>query len=406
MKKFAVIGFTIVMLICVTLFLMLPLLGGKHPLYSGKALSKEAQNLVDAAFSDLPEEWLDYHVHVVGMGTDDLFVNPKMQSLWNPYQYYRYLVYLRASGITDVTKANEQYIARLKALRGQFPKPGKMHLLAFDKFYERNGDVNIDETEFYVSNDYVYTLAQKDPSWFVPVISVHPYRKDALESIKVWHQKGVRFIKWLPNAMGMDPMDESLEPFYRLVKDLDMVILTHVGEEVAVDAAAHQAYGNPLRWRKALSIGTKVIFAHAGSLGTCEDFESRDSSGVSPEVDCFDLTVRLLKEDKYRNNLFADISSITSFNRKEKVIETLLSDEDLQKRLVNGSDYPIPAINAMVFMHQLVGRGFISKENVKYLKEIYYYNPLIFDFVLKRTLVSPQSGKNFDTNIFLHHEAL
>lgn len=406
MKKFSIFGLIIAIILCAVPILMLPFLGGEHPAYKDKALSQEAQSLIDAAFKDLPEEWLDYHVHIVGMGTEDLFVNPKMQSLWHPYQYYRYLVYLRASGIKDKHKANEQYVARLKALRAQFPKSGKMHLLAFDKFYEPNGDVNLDETEFYASNDYVYKLVKESPNLFIPVISIHPYRKDALEALKAWHQKGARFIKWLPNAMGMDPMDEKLEPFYRLVKDLDMVILTHVGKEIAVDAEAHQAYGNPLRWRKALSMGTKVIFAHAGSLGTCEDFESKESSGLSPEVDCFDLAVRMLEDDKYRNNLFADISSTTSFNRKEKVLETLLSSEALQKRLVNGSDYPIPAINAMVSTQLLVSRGFISAEQATHLKEIYYYNPLIFDFVLKRTLRSPQSGKGFGVEIFVRNKEL
>ena len=34
------------------------------------------------------------------------------------------------------------------------------------------------------------------------------------------------------------------------------------------------------------------------------------------------------------------------------------------------------------------------------LNEVYEYNPLLFDFVLKRTLRSPDTGKPFATKVF------
>jgi hypothetical protein len=35
--------------------------------------------------------------------------------------------------------------------------------------------------------------------------SIHPYRKDALEELATWGKLGVRVVKWLPPAMGIDP---------------------------------------------------------------------------------------------------------------------------------------------------------------------------------------------------------
>lgn len=393
MKKFfATIGLFILILLAFP-FVLLPYLAGKH---HNKPLSIEAQHLVSKAFIDIDVPWVDIHFHWVGMNTEDLFVNPKMKSFKNPMQYYRYLVYKRAIGITDEEKANEQYDDRVKSLLRQFPKPGRTYVLAFDKYYEPDGTVNLDETEFYVSNAIVEKLADAQPDLFAPIVSVNPYRPDALAQLSHWHEKGVRIIKWLPNAMGIDPEDDALLPFYEKVKALNMAILAHVGIELAVESAAHQSFGNPLKWQKALDLGTKVIFAHVGSLGQCTDTQQPDL----PEVDCFDLAMRMLSEPRYKNNLFADISSTISTNRKSNILQTLLERTDLHARLINGSDYPIPAINLMVSTRLLAHRRLITQEEARLLTDIYKVNPLLFDFVLKRTLRSPETGKRFATSIF------
>jgi len=50
---------------------------------------------------------------------------------------------------------------------------------------------------------------------------------------------------------------------------------------------------------------------------------------------------------------------------------------------VNGSDYPLPAINMVVHTKKLVKMGFITSKERKILNEIYDYNPLLFDMLLK-----------------------
>ena len=58
----------------------------------------------------------------------------------------------------------------------------------------------------------------------------------------------------------------------------------------------------------------------------------------------------------------------------------------LHPRLVNGSDYPLPAIDPVIRTGQLVEEGFLSARERPWINEIYDYNPITFDFVLKRRL--------------------
>ncbi|MBK8394598.1 MAG: hypothetical protein IPL26_05040 [Leptospiraceae bacterium] len=45
----------------------------------------------------------------------------------------------------------------------------------------------------------------------------------------------------------------------------------------------------------------------------------------------FDLFMRLMDDPKYKANLFADISAVIQFNRDKKVLETLLTRQDLNQ---------------------------------------------------------------------------
>lgn len=410
MKKAIIICFTLLVIIISLPIVMLPYLTGQPRDYNStdnleNTLSLEAQSLVQTAFHDLEFEWVDYHIHLLGLGTEQTYANPKMLDWHNPVQLYRYKVYMKASGIEDEKSANKQYLDRLSQLIADFPKPGKSYLLAFDKFYTSDGKVNAEETEFYISNQYLDQTVKNYPDKFLPMISVHPFRPDAIEQLKAWREKGVRFIKWLPNAMGMDPSDPKLSDYFAQVKKLDMVILTHTGIELAVDTAENQDLGNPLRWRMALDMGVKVVFAHVGSLGACLNLEDKNQSDMQ-KVPCFDLALKMMSEEKYQNNLFADISAVASVNRKSNVLPTLLARKDLHHRLVYGSDYPIPAINVMVSTKLLASRGLLTDDEAKQLTEIYSYNSLLFYFVLNRTLHHPETGDKFPVSLFYRNSRI
>ena len=370
-----------------------------------KKISPDAQALINKAYADIDDgQTMDYHVHIVGLGTGGTgaYVNPSMQSLLYPVKYLQFSVYKSSSGITDIDNADAQYVERLVRLIKAIPNRGKFRILAFDKSYSETGAPIEDKTEFYTPNRYVMELAARYPDLFVPAISIHPYRKDAVERLDYWAKRGAKLIKWLPNSMAIDASSPILDSYYDAVKRNNMVIHTHVGEEKAVEAEADQKYGNPLRFRRALDHGAKVIMAHVASLGTSIDLDDPEKR----EVSNFDLFLRLMDEKKYEGLLFGEISAITQANRLPVPLATMIERRDLHSRLVDGSDYPLPAVNVVIRTSALVSAGFITSQERLLLNEIYDINPLLFDFVLKRTLRHPESGAQFPPGIFLKHADL
>lgn len=367
-------------------------------------IGAKAGDLIKRSFDDIdPARLVDYHTHVAGIGKGtDAFVNPKMLAWRHPLHRLKFKVYLSAGAVTDVDNADAQIVERLVRLITNIDGYGKHRLLAFDRNYDRDGTANLAKTEFYVSNDYIFTLANQHPDCFEPVISVNPYRDDALVELERGAKRGVQMVKWLPNAMGIDPADELCDPFYQKMKELGLVLLSHGGEEKAVEAEEDQRLGNPLLLRRALDHGVKVIVAHCAGLGDNEDLDSPERKRVPN----FDLFLRLMDEKRYEGILFADISAMTQYNRTGRPLTTILQREDLHERLVNGSDYPLPAINVLIRTRTLHKQGYITPEQRLCLNEIYDYNPLLFDFVLKRTIKVPGTEQRLPASIFMANPGL
>jgi uncharacterized protein len=370
-----------------------------------RKLGSKSSDLVKRAFDDIdPQRLVDHHVHVAGLGVDgtNAFVNRKMRTWRHPFHRLKFKVYMSSAGVVDEERADAQLVERLASLVSSIHNHGKHRLLAFDKNYRKDGTVNLDKTEFYVPNEYVFALAERYPDLFVPNISVNPYRPDAISELEKWARRGARIVKWLPNAMGIDPSDPQCDPFYQKMKELGLILLSHGGEEKAVEAQEDQKLGNPLLLRRALDHGVRVIVAHCAGLGSNEDLDSKDRK----MVDNFELFLRLMDDKKYEGLLFGEISAMTQFNRIGKPLHTILRREDLHERLVNGSDYPLPAVNVLIRTRPLVKQGYITPPEGKCLREIYDYNPLLFDFVLKRTLKLPGTSKTLPASIFMMNSAL
>ena len=367
-------------------------------------ISAQAGDLIKRSFDDIdPARLVDYHTHVAGIGKGtDAFVNPKMLAWAHPFHRLKFKVYLSAGAVTNVEQADAQIVERLTRLITNIDGHGKHRLLAFDKNYNRDGTANLAKTEFYVPNDYVFALVAQHPNCFEPVISVNPYRSDALTELDRGAKGGARMVKWLPNAMGIDPGVELCDPFYQKMKELGLVLLSHGGEEKAVEAEEDQRLGNPLLLRRALDHGVKVIVAHCAGLGDNEDLDHPERKRVSN----FDLFLRLMGEKRYEGLLFADISAMTQYNRIGRPLTTILQREDLHERLVNGSDYPLPAINVLIRTSTLRKQGYITTEERVLLNEVYDYNPLLFDIVLKRAIRLPGTDQRLPASIFMSNSSL
>jgi len=378
-------------------------LGGaftKEPADLQKHLSKDAKKLVYQVLQDIWKlgEIVDYHTHILGLGTSgsNCFIQDKTWGGWNWKEVLRFAAFMTASGVSDKSCADQQYVERLVKLVQNTVHPQAHFLLAFDKYYNEDGTPNIAKSEMYTSNEYIYSICQQYPNLFIPTCSVHPYRKDALQELERCSKLGIRMCKWLPNAQGIDPSHELCVPFYKKLVELDIVLLSHTGHEHSV-GAMEQIKGNPLLLRKALDIGVKVIAAHCATSGLNIDLDNP----AKPEVYNFDLFLRLMAEKKYENNLWGDISAITSFKRLGYTLNTLLDRTDLHPRLLYGSDYPVPAVNVVVRTNKLLKYGYITAEERLILNEIYDYNILLFDLVVKRTIKSPSTGNRFSPSIFV-----
>ncbi|MDP6837667.1 MAG: amidohydrolase family protein [Planctomycetota bacterium] len=380
-----------------------------QPAELAAGLSPEARGLLARAMEGVdPKQVVDFHVHLVGTdeGGHGCRVHPDMTSPLHPLHYFRYRAYLSASGVEEGPRADDEYLARFLDL-AHYALPGaRFFLLPFEAAYGSSGVLDEERTPFQVPNAYAREVVDKYPDTFLSAVSVHPYRADALEVLAEYAASGARLVKWLPNSMGMDPADPACDEFYSALKEHGMALLVHVGQEEAFATEMDQELANPLRLRRPLDAGVKVIAAHCGSLGTALDLDDP----ARPQVPCFQLFLRLMGEERYRGLLFGEISAVTQVNRYGECLETLLERRDLHPRLVHGSDYPLPALNIAFQTSALSRAGFLSAAEREALNEIYNYNPLLFDLVLKRTVRSPGAGDGqvagFPASVFLGNPAL
>ena len=136
----------------------------------------------------------------------------------------------------------------------------------------------------------------------------------------------------------------------------------------------------------------RVVLAHCASDGEDIDYDNNNK-----KIKSFDLFLRLMNEPKYQALLFGEISAITLFNHAWTIVP-LLQNTHLHSRLLNGSDYPLPGILPLVSLKQFVSKQLLKETEAEFLKQIRLYNPILFDFALKR-LISFE-GKSFPNNVF------
>ena len=144
----------------------------KQPEELNSRLSTKSSDLVKRAFDDIdPQKLIDHHVHIAGLGVGgtNAFVNRKMLTWRHPFHRLKLKVYMSSAGVSDEHNADPQAAARLAALVENIRDHGKHRLLAFDKNYRKDGSVDLEKTEFYVPNEYVFELAERHPELFVPM---------------------------------------------------------------------------------------------------------------------------------------------------------------------------------------------------------------------------------------------
>jgi uncharacterized protein len=354
--------------------------------------------LVRAAWDGIdPAQFWDCHVHIAGIGDGNtgVWISPQLQSLWHPWQNLQRKMYLNAACTERDGRVDEDYRLRLRHYLDQFPRGAKAMLLAFDFHHDDRGARRDDLSAFHVPDRYAAELARRFPERFEWICSIHPYRADALAALAWAIEHGARAVKWLPSAMGMDPASAKCDHFYQALARADLPLLSHAGAEIAVHGAALDELNNPLRLRRALENGVRVIVAHCAPLGEYRDL---DRGAKAPRAPAFALFVRLMEEARYQGRLFGEISALTQANRMGAPLKTLVTRTDWHTRLINGSDYPLPGVMPLFSMRKLVDEGYLAPAEAEVLSEIRLHNALLFDFVLKRSL--RRNGQGFAPTVF------
>ena len=319
-----------------------------------------------------------------------------MDSLLDPLQYAQRRMFMNAACVHDAPgQVDTSYVERMRNLLDDMRPGVKLLLLAFDASVTEAGEVSWERTSFHVPNDYAMRIAQRDAQCFEWAASVHPYRRDCVEQLEAAAEKGARALKWLPAAMGIDPASKLCDPFYSAIARLGLPLLTHAGLERAVRGTDAQELGNPLRLRRALDQGVRVVVAHCASLGQNRD---SDRGANGPAVDNFELFARLMDEPRYAGRLYGDISAMTQTARAGAALSAVIRREDWHARLLNGSDYPLPGVFPIYSVGYLVELGYIEQSAAPLFKALREHNPLLFDFVLKRSL--RDGGRRLATGIF------
>ncbi|EGG17188.1 amidohydrolase 2 [Cavenderia fasciculata] len=347
-----------------------------------EVLSVQARQMLDTALEPFIRSEngciVDHMVNLFGIGEETNCTASKQirDRFSHPIKYLKFKAFTSACAITDLSQWDRQYVIRLvqllRELKSHYPF-GKSLLSSLDKRYDENGIELLNQTGLYVPNDYLMDIIHDFPDLFLPSISIHPYRKDSVDELLKWIVQGVRYVRWMPVSMGIDPSSPLCDNFYEALVENDIIL--------------------------ALDKGVKVVGVHCGAEGKSYDYDDTSGKSPPPLIPNLHLFLRLMHEPKYEKLLIGDIGGVVAYHRVDALVP-LLDHQHIHDRLIFSSDYPIPAVNLAVITTLLANRGLIHPDERDLVNEIYRFNPILFDFVLKRILKSPITGNTFKPSVF------
>jgi len=277
---------------------------------------------IGKSVTEPPVGIIDMHCHTAGFGAggSGAWVSDSLGRSW------KFGLYLKIFGSTKAEVEREGDVVLMKIIAESIRESKHVDgavILAMDAPYTKDGELDREAGEVFVPNRFVGESVKGFGGLHFEA-SVHPSRKDALEELEWSKAAGAVLVKWLPNIQNIDPSDERYRSYYGKLVELDLPLLTHVGDEDSF-TQTNNALGDPHLLRFPLECGVRVIAAHVASTG---------ESGGQDNVE------RLLEMMPKFPNLFADISTLTQMNRK-KYLPVVLNDSRLDGRLMYGTDYPL-----------------------------------------------------------------
>jgi len=376
--------------------LLNPCLGELPPQLARHTLVREAFAELDAN-----QVW-DAHVHLLGVGDGGDAAGAAFSGghgiFGRPFAAAQRWAFVNAACLSAEGPVDRAYLSGLRHLADALPAGNKLLLLALDAWHDEQGRAVPERTHLFIGNHYCMAAAKSAPERFEWAASIHPHRSDALAELGRVKLLGARALKWLPSAQGIDPASPRCDRFYEEMARLGLPLIAHAGEERAMPG--DDRLGNPLKLRRALDHGVTVIVAHCASMGSSPDLDRGSAQG--PLTDNFDLFERMMDQPAYEGRLLGDISALTQSARAgaplRRVLERAREGGDWAKRLLNGSDYPLPAIMPLYSPHEIADAGYLDRVKIAPLTAIRGHHPLLFDFVLKRHL--RLGGKGLAKEVF------
>ena len=201
------------------------------------------------------------------------------------------------------------------------------------KFDESGNLVHKDKT-VCASNEDVFAFYEQNPSEVVPFFSVNPNRKDALNLIEKYHKMGFKGGKLLHSYWETDLNDKRYEPYFRLLSELGLPLVIHVGDENSL--ASNKALESIEQLKSPLNLGCRIVCAHMGasSDGVLSMF-SRDPEKFGANY--FTLLGWLREFD----GLYADVSALLCIN-KARILPHLKTQTQIHDKILFGTDFPVP----------------------------------------------------------------
>ena len=156
---------------------------------------------------------IDCHVHLVGDGSSDSGCWFRLDTLYHRLQA-RFM--LKGLGIDPKHLRGELDDAYVEALASHVRSStlDAVVLLAQDIPYDDAGNPVPEKGGFYVPNEYLFQIIEKYPDLFIPAVSIHPGRRDAMEELERCIDRGARVLKLLPNCLNIDCASERFRPFW------------------------------------------------------------------------------------------------------------------------------------------------------------------------------------------------
>ena len=201
------------------------------------------------------------------------------------------------------------------------------------KFDESGNLVHKDKT-VCASNEDVFAFYEQNPNEVVPFFSVNPNRKDALNLIEKYHKMGFKGGKLLHSYWETDLNDKRYEPYFRLLSELGLPLVIHVGDENSL--ASNKALESIEQLKSPLNLGCRIVCAHMGaSSDGAFTALSRDPEKFGANY--FTLLGWLREFD----GLYADVSALLCIN-KARILPHLKTQTQIHDKILFGTDFPVP----------------------------------------------------------------